>query len=170
MGKKKKHTTTLMKKWPKKETEQIAPAVLLLPLKRILHEGYRLERRSSVVDFVYDGYNIGKDDLVYSPSPEERFSAKWLEMSTRFKHTLLDNVLFVAFQLGAEHGRRCSNKNKMPQEIMDNLLAARTNRIKLLKEKLSQYDKSYGKDETVPLISNNQDLMIESSEFNNVDA
>ncbi len=150
-----------MKKWPN-GTRTVHPALLLMPLKRIIQEGYEL-KRNNISSFDYTGFNIGEDELQDLPSPEERFSPHWLEVSSKFQTTLLDHALMIALQLGIEQGRRLARQNKLSQDIMDAVLVARTNRIKDLRQKLSKYE-PIPEDMEFDILSpsNNPDLLIDA--------
>lgn len=162
MGKrnKTKHRVHLMREWPVDESTCIPQEELLFPLKKIMHEGYRLNRLP-ISQFTYTGYNIGRTErAVYFPTPEERFSARWLGNEEKFSRTLLDNVLATAFQLGIEQGRRLSYDRNYSSKLLESLVYARTQKIKDLKAELSNYDNRFVEDPIVSY-SSDADLIIE---------
>lgn len=162
MGKKKKRKVSLMKDWPSDDCVGVQYDSLIFPLKKLLHEGYRLERLPTK-QFVYTGYNVGAQELIYYPTPEERFSTRWLENEAKFKRTLMDNVLATAFQLGVEQGRRTERPNSYSNVLLEDILKARTNTIKQLRAKLAIYDEAYRENEIpVPLECDDDSLLIEN--------
>lgn len=171
MGKRKKRRAILMREWPADETNALPYDDLIFPLKKIMHEGYKLERLP-INQFVYTGYNIGKNEReVYFPTPEERFSSRWLENEKKWKRTLLDNILITAFQLGIEQGRRFERNQRYSSELLMDILNARTKTIKNLREKLGKYDETYKEDLSIPMEHEGEDLLIDKFECNldNVD-
>jgi hypothetical protein len=170
MGKKKKRHVSLMKDWPS-DSVGVGYDSLIFPLKKIIHEGYRLERLPTK-QFTYTGFNIGKEDQIYYPTPEERFTTRWLENEAKFKRTLMDNVLITVFQLGVEQGRRIDSSNRCNNILLQDMLKSRTRTIKNLREQLSLYDDSYN-EVPVPLENEDNRLLIEDAlleALDNVDA
>lgn len=170
MGKKNKRRASLMKDWPSDESCGVPCDDLLYPLKKIVYEGYELKRKP-VMQFTYSGYNIGKVDRLYYPTPDERFSSRWLENDAKFNRTLLDNIFMTVFQLGIEQGRRIDYNQKYSNQLLEDIVKARTNTIKALRARLAKYEPSYAED-VIPMEHEDQDLLIEESEDppNNVDA
>jgi hypothetical protein len=107
-----------MKKWPDDPTELIAYEKLVFPLKDILRRGYRLFRKDEVVNFDYDGYDIGKLEREFYPPPNYRFTEKFLKEENFRGKKLMDVVLSVMFLLGVEQGRRAERKSFKPMEIL----------------------------------------------------
>src|SRR5882762_1861518 len=99
MSKKPKYN--LMKQWAE-DNSCPPPMELLPPLKKILTEGYEFKRKD-LTYFNYLGYSIGQEDMLYSPTPVERFSPRWLNHEQKHNRYLIDNVLMTAFQLGVEY-------------------------------------------------------------------
>lgn len=163
MGKKnKKKKCGSMREWPSDDACGVFCDELLIPLKKVMHEGYKIERRP-ITQFTYNGYNIGKEDRILYPTPEERFSSRWLENETKFNRTLLDNILFTAFQLGMEQGRREERQGKLSYDILQGLILSRTNKIKELRRKLADYDDTYLDDVAgLATDSENESLLIDS--------
>lgn len=134
---------------------------LLLPLRKVIFEGYSIERNGNKT-FVYMGYNIGASDQLYNPTPDERFSSRWLSNEEKFVgRTLIDNVLMVAYQYGVEAGRRLSNKTQIDQEFLYGILASQTNRINKYAEQLSHSNPLYAKLD-IPLEMNDDSVDIDS--------
>lgn len=130
-----------MREWPA-DGSPITAYNAISPLVNIMHEGYSLERKP-VMHFLYHGLNIGKADRLYNPTPDERFTGRWLTNDMKFNRTLLDNVLITAFQLGIEQGRRLEYNNKLNIELLQSILYARNNTVKYLRAKLAEYDESF---------------------------
>jgi hypothetical protein len=170
MGKKKKNKHhSLMRDWPTDNCVGIQYDNLIFPLKKIMHEGYRLERLPTK-QFVYTGYNIGLEERMYFPTPEERFSTRWLENEAKFKRTLMDNILVTVFQLGIEQGRRGERPNRYSNVLLEDILQARTRKIKQLRAKLAEYDEAYRDDETpVPLETDDDSLLIDNMDVEVLD-
>lgn len=170
MGKKNKRRASLMKEWPSDESCGVPCEDLLVPLKKIVFEGYEIKRRP-VTQFTYTGYNIGKADRLYYPTPDERFSSRWLENETKFNRTLLDNILMTAFQLGIEQGRRIDRNQKYANSLLEDIVKARTKTVNKLREQLAQYDDTYAND-NIPMEHEGTDLIIDEIEDSpdNVDA
>jgi len=168
MGKKKKHRAiNLMKDWPS-DGGTIHYESLIHPVKKVFFEGYKLERKA-IKQFTYTGYNIGNSEHLYYPTPSERFSSKWLENEEKHNRTLLDNIFVTIFQLGMEYGRRSDRSNKLSNDLLHDILRARTATIKELREKLSVYDPAFAEPEPIPVETENLDLLIETAS-DNVDA
>lgn len=159
-----------MKNWSDDENQLVSYDDLLSPLKRIMHNGYRLERLP-ITHFMYSGYNIGSNEQLYFPTPEERFSSRWIENDAKFKRSLLDNVLITAFQLGMEQGRRLDRRNRISNKLLEDILKTRIKMVKNLKFKLSEYDNRYKENSPIPLESGDDDLIIENMQVSpdNVD-
>jgi hypothetical protein len=171
MGKKKKRHINLMRDWPTDETCGVRYEDLIYPLKKIMHEGYRIERLP-VSQFIYTGYNIGEEEYrYYSPTPQERFAHRWLDNEKKQDRTLLDNVLVTTFQLGMEQGRRLGRTQNYSNQLLEDMLKSKSNTIKKLKATLSQYDPAYAEDPPTPMESEDAELLIEDfeSELINVD-
>lgn len=170
MGKKKnKKQHSLMREWPSDDCTGVQYDSLIFPLKKLLHEGYRLERLPTK-QFVYTGYNVGEQERIYYPTPEERFSTRWLENEAKFKRTLMDNVLATVFQLGVEQGRRGERPNRYSNLLLEDILKARTKAIKNLRARLAEFDEAYRDDETpVPLESEDDSLLIDSMDVEMLD-
>jgi hypothetical protein len=169
MGKKRRRHISLMKEWPSDENCGVPADDIIFPLKKIVYEGYKFERKP-VVQFTYTGYNIGKAERLYHPTPDERFSSRWLQNESKFKRTLLDNILFTAFQLGVEQGRRLDKNQRYSNALLEDIVKSRTNQIKDLRAQLAQYDETYA-DIEIPMDHDGTDLIIEDPEdpSNNVD-
>jgi len=165
MGKKKKRHTSVMKDWPSDDCMGVQCDSLIFPLKKIIHEGYRLERLPTK-QFTYTGYNIGKEERRFFPTPEERFAARWLDNETKHKRTLMDNVLMTVFQLGIEQGRRLDNPNRYNNVLLEDILKSRTKTIQELRRQI------FGEEIPVTLITDDNALFIENDieELDNVDA
>lgn len=155
MGKKKKHRASFMKEWSSDDCVGVQYDSLIFPLKKIIHEGYRLERLPTK-QFVYTGYNIGKEERRYFPTPEERFAARWLDNEAKHKRTLIDNVLITVFQLGIEQGRRLDNPNRYSNILLEDILKARTKTIQQLRAQL------YGEEVPVALEHDDEALIIDN--------
>jgi hypothetical protein len=170
MGKKNRRRVSLMKDWPSDESCGIPYEDLLHPLKRIVYEGYELKRKP-LMQFAYAGYNIGKADRLYHPTPDERFSNRWLENESKFNRTLMDNILMTALQLGMEQARRKEYTAKYTNALLEDIVKAQTNKIKELKAQLAQYDVNFAED-NIPMEHEGNDLIIEDVEVlpSNVDA
>jgi len=160
MGKKKKHNRCLMREWPHEGNRTVLCDELIEPLKKIVFEGYKLERLP-LKQFTYTGYNIGKSDRLYYPTPDERFSSRWLENEQKFKRTLLDNVLMTVFQLGVEQGRRLDWYNRQTNELLSDIIKAKTKQIQELRQELSQYDESFQEEPPIPLELEDDELIID---------
>lgn len=163
MGRKHKHNPSCIKEWPSDETIGVLPSELITPFIRILKEGYRMDR-SAANQFNYIGYNIGKEERLYFPSPAERFSRRWLENEAKYKRSLLENVLISVFHMGMEQGRRYSRYDTYNNQMLVDIIKARTKTIHKLQSKLSEYEEDTKPVET-PLTSNNADLLIENFLF-----
>lgn len=170
MGKKNRRRVSLMKDWPSSESCGVSLEDLIYPLKRIVYEGYELKRKP-LLQFTYAGYNIGKADRLYHPTPDERFSSRWLENEAKFNRTLMDNILITAIQLGMEQSRRREYNQKYTNALLEDIVKAQTTKIKELKAKLAQYDVNYA-EENIPMEHEGDELIIEDSEVlpDNVDA
>lgn len=170
MSKKNKRNICLMKNWPSDETLGVPFEDLIFPVKKIVLEGYRMERLP-IKQFTYTGYNIGEPERLYYPSPVERFTTRWLTNDEKFKRTLLDNALQVAFQLGMEQGRRLDKYKRYNNDLLVDIIHARTRTIRRLQAQLSEYEETANFSCEVPLESADDQLMIENMEaFDDVDA
>lgn len=158
-----------MRDWPTDPNCGVRYEEIIFPLKKIMFEGYRLERLP-LKQFSYTGYNIGRDDRLYCPTPEERFSSRWLENEQKFKRTLFDNIILTAFQLGVEQGRRLDQPNRYSHDLLVDILHARTRRIKELTKLLAVYDPGFSEEENIKLETSNPELLIDSDMSDDVDA
>lgn len=109
---------TKMKRWPDNPTELVPYKDLAGPLKEALNKGYRLFRREEVKSVDYDGFNIGKHELINTPSSRERLSEKLLEQDKKSGTNLIDVVLNLMFLLGVEQGRRAERRDTKPIETL----------------------------------------------------
>jgi hypothetical protein len=100
-----------MKKWPEDQSIHPSYVDLVKPLREILEEGYRIVRKATVKSFEYEGYNIGKNELRYIPSPKDRLTEEYLSKAKDKSVYLVDIILHITFLLGLEQGRRVSNRN-----------------------------------------------------------
>lgn len=141
MGRKHKNQSQ-MRDWPEDKEKCLPVNDLLLPLRKIYFDGYSSERKQHN-HFTYTGYNIGEEDYLSSPTPVERFTARWLSNEQKFERYLIDNIIHTAFQLGMEQGRRKERKGKIPYHIMERILEIRSERINALAERLSKYEEVY---------------------------
>lgn len=159
-NKKKYHHHALMKEWPD-DSDLVSYSSLIEPIKKIYHEGYKVERKP-IRTFIYKGYNIGKEDRFYFPTPEERFTARWLENEDKFDRTLMDNIFAVIFQLGMEQGRRTSRHDRYANDLLQDIIDARTKTIRCLRQRLSQYEPEFADEKEIPLDRKNEeeDLII----------
>jgi len=158
MSKKKK---SQMKEWSEEKDELIHPEFLLSPLFEIAYQGYSFERKA-ITQFKYKGFNIGKEELISSPTPEERFSSRWLENEAKHDRTLIENIITTAFQLGMEQGRRHERKVQGNVDLIKDLLLARSRRIKDLRSKLSAFDPSFKEEKPISLYTSDPDVIIEN--------
>ena len=96
-----------MKDWPKDKNETVYVDHLLDPLHSSLLAAIAGGPSVYFTGIPYDGYNIARQDLVASYSPEERLTAEsltwWLEGQGK---DVYSQILLIAFQLGVEQGRR----------------------------------------------------------------
>lgn len=153
-----------MKEWPDDETSTVSYEELISPIKKLLLEGYRMERYQNK-QFVYSGYNIGKSERLTSPTPDERFSSRWLENEEKFKRTLLDNVFATVFQLGIEQGRRFDKINRYNNSLLRDIVDARTRTITKLRAELGKYDPSYAVSNDIPAEKDDDSLLIDNMEL-----
>lgn len=168
MGKRNKKKHSLMHEWPDDKSCGVRYEDLIMPLKRIVFEGYKLERLP-LKQFRYTGYNIGPTDQLWAPTPEERFSSRWLDNEAKNKRTLLDNVIMTVFQLGIEQGRRLDYGNRYEHKVLRDIVESRTATINKLRAELSQYDPSYIERPEIPLEHDDEDLLIDQDSFDDVD-
>ena len=156
MGKKKRQKPS-MTEWI---DGQIVPiGYLLSPLHRIILDGYKFERKASS-SFDYVGYNIGETERLYSPTPAERFTSRWLNNEAKFNRTLLENTMITIFQLGMEYSRRLDAQHGLPRKVLEDLLNQSVSQNAALRSELSEYDDKHEEKE-IPMISDIEDLIIE---------
>ena len=148
-----------MRSWSDDAQKCVSVSELLLPLKRIITEGYALERRPCV-NFTYLGYNIGEADMLTSPNPTERFSARWLKNEQKMGRYLIDNVLTTAYQLGVEQGRRAERHNKIPYHLLQIMYESRGEKLADLRARLREYGEDHEIIANIPLESDAFDLEI----------
>ena len=163
MGKKKrnKQRHSFLRDWGKSDIEVPTYEELIQPIKKLFFEGYQLTRKMTTY-FNYMGHNIGSEELQSYPSPEERFSARWLDNESKNNRTLLDNIFEVVFQLGTEYGRRLERKKNFSLPFMQRLLECRTKEIGFLRTELAKYDERYNiYDVEIPFDSDDDDLFID---------
>lgn len=160
MGKKTKKRN--LKPWPD-DNEVVEYDELVEPLRDILYEGYELNRTSKA-GFRYVGYNIGAGDTLYNPTPEERFSERWLSNDKKFGRTLIDNIFETIFQLGIEYGRRLIAPLINDSELYVSIADKQSDYIRFLEERLAKYEPNqFGKSSKIPLVSD-VEFLIEDSE------
>lgn len=110
-----------MKKWSDDPSALVQYKRLIDPLKDIINKGYKLIR-NDIKSFDYEGYNLGKQDLLTFPSPKNQFAEKHIEKFNKKNIKLIDIVLNITFLLGVEQGRRSERQEQKSTEALINTI------------------------------------------------
>lgn len=145
-----------LKKWPENPTELLPYKDIINPIKEIIIKGYRLWRKDEVKGFDYEGYNIGKEELLNQPSPRERLSEKCLAYEKKLGHNLIDVVLNIVFLMGIEQGRRAERRDTKPIDDLLETLEKYRETNKDLRIKIDALEVIQEIKETYPNITNEE--------------
>jgi hypothetical protein len=107
-------TSPKMKEWPSNSYELVPYDNLINPIRDILKKAYRFIRHAEIKSFEYDGFNLGKSERRNCPSPQLRFSEKFIEFENKRGKTVIDIALNIVFTLGLEQGRRLERISSKP--------------------------------------------------------
>lgn len=160
---KKNKALGMLREFPQDDLYPITSDELLSPLKKILVEGYKWERLPKN-DFIYIGFNLGKTEQFYYPTPKERFCHRWLNNESKFARSLIDNVLLVAYQFGMEQGRREIRPQLSDQYLMENIIWHQTDRIRSLEQRLGEYDPRFNGLIPSQLVKGQESLVIDGDD------
>jgi hypothetical protein len=118
-----------MKEWPD-DDELVDFPSLVGPLRKALSHCYKLVRKNTGADCMYEGYNIGKNEQTICLTPDQELTAKSLEYNNNSQgRDAATTILSIAVRLGIEQGRR---------------MVSSTPHDRLLKRLLEKLEKSEG--------------------------
>jgi hypothetical protein len=128
-----------MKDWPNNKYELISYYDLIRPVKSVLQKAYRFYRKDEIKSIEYDGFNFGNADK-NCPSPQIRFSEKFIELENKRGNKVLDIALNVVFMLGIEQGRRIERMAQKPFFAMKSALSTYREANKELRSRLDELE------------------------------
>lgn len=129
-----------MKEWPNSQYEMVQYDNLIDPIKCVLQKAYKFYRRDEVKSFEYDGFNFGKSEQKNCPSPQQRFSEKFIEFENKRGKKVLDIAINIVFMLGVEQGRRIEKIATKPFLAMKSALSAYRETNKELRARLDELE------------------------------
>lgn len=126
--------------WPKKSSAIPKYSKLIGPIKSYIFSRYRIIRKQEADQFLYDGYNLGSEELLNYPDADQILANNFEERAAKTNTTPLDLALWVCFALGVECGRRKERHKTFSEKMLHKLLIKRTNDIKVLKLQLEELE------------------------------
>lgn len=145
-----------MKKWSDDPSKLTPYSNLIHPLKNIILKGYKL-MRNDIKSFEYDGYNIGKEELLTFHSPKNQLTEKFIAREDKRNVKLIDIVLHITFLLGVEQGRRAERREQKSTEALINTIDQYRETNKNLRYQIDELKATAKVKQDYPLISQ-QDL------------
>jgi hypothetical protein len=129
-----------MKDWPSSPYELVSYYNLVGPVKSVLQKAYKFYRKDEAKSFEYDGFNFGKCEQKNCPSPQERFSEKFIAFENKRGNKVLDIALNIVFMLGVEQGRRIERTVQRPFLSMKSALSTYRETNKELRSRLDELE------------------------------
>jgi hypothetical protein len=117
----------ISKGWPEDESEALPFEKITAPLRRLVREAYRLQRKNVGKALPYKGPGIGWRERACTSDVDWTLSAEGLAYHAERGRDAMDVILMVAVQLGIEQGRRISAPDKKLEDLLSRLIEREEN-------------------------------------------